>query len=86
LSLAWFSIPNVQPLPRVDASRITCVQVQQRLASDGEIVLAYGAKHEYKRFVSGDDMCKEHLTKSYATSVPTRDNQQCPVRVCDYSR
>jgi len=86
LSLALATGASAQPLAHMNASRMTCAQVHQQLASDGEIVLTYGSKYQYNRFVSGDGMCKGHLIKSYVASVPTRDKQKCSVRICDYSR
>jgi hypothetical protein len=62
----------------------TCASVQQTIANERAVILRYQSRSGnllYDRYVSDDNQCG---SGSYAarTSVPTRDNPNCPVYNC----
>jgi hypothetical protein len=90
-SLTVAAIAPAEAVTRLDASKMTCAQVQQSIREEGAVILRYNSASEpslqhYGRYVMGDRMCTAGTTKSYPTTVVTSDNEACPVRVCDISR
>jgi hypothetical protein len=91
VSLTLAAIVPAHAVTRLDASQMTCAEVQERISEEGAVILRYRSASEppvqhYGRYVVDDRMCTAGTTKSYATTIVTSDNEACPVRVCDISR
>jgi hypothetical protein len=78
-------------MSRVDASRMTCAQLQERIRTEKEVVARFPANPDpsvtlHGRFVDSNRMCPFGTTKAYHVTVPTSDNKACPVQECQISR
>ena len=78
-------------ISRVDSTRMTCAQLQERIRTEGEVVARYPGNPDpsmtlHTRLVMGNRMCPFGTTKAYFTTVPTSDTKACVVQECQISR
>jgi hypothetical protein len=83
--LLLFIASPASAISRYQSLDRTCSAVQQLIAGEGAVLLRYPSRDGnvtlYDRYVSGDAQCS---SGSYAarSSVPTKDDPNCPAYVC----
>ncbi|KQZ87156.1 hypothetical protein ASD64_06845 [Mesorhizobium sp. Root157] len=74
-------------ISRYDPTRMSCGEVQARVAREGAVILRYRSPRNpnmtlYDRYVRSDRMCPMEQ-KSARAYVPSADARACPVRKCE---
>lgn len=78
--------PSAMAQPAYDPTKMSCADTRAVIAQHGAVTLAYTSKRVpglplYKRYVANASHCDSKLT--VLSPVPTLDNPNCGVRVCD---
>lgn len=79
------SVPPAAAISRLNATGLTCGQIQSIIAREGAVILRYKSRRSgatlYNRYVAHPRFC-ESAKRALFESVPSRDKRACPVRVC----
>lgn len=74
-------------ISRYDPTRLSCGEVQARVAREGAVILRYRSPRNpgltlYDRYVRSERMCQmgQRAARAY---VPSADVSSCPVRKCE---
>jgi hypothetical protein len=81
-----FAATNAAAASRYNVTRMTCAEVQARIASDGLAILTYQSSRVlglpiYDNYASSQQYCPDGTVLSPA-GVPTSDMKYCPVKRC----
>ncbi|SIP90158.1 hypothetical protein SAMN05880590_10197 [Rhizobium sp. RU35A] len=75
----------VLAVSRYTSTQMACADVQAKIAQEGAVILRYSGRKGiplYDRYVASGRQCSfDEFAK--ASTVPTADRQNCPVRHCE---
>lgn len=85
--VAAFAASPASAISRYDTPSMTCAAVQESIDREGAAILRYPSTRVnnmtlYDRYVRNSRQC-DFGEKAETTTVPTRDQQNCPVYHCE---